>query len=184
MTATTPAMRQADDKPPPAEPCASAAIDVVVEAALWRAEPAAEAAVTRAIAAAADAVGEAADVAVLLTDDDHIRILNRDFRKLDKATNVLSFPAAPAMAAPAAVRDVPRFLGDIAIAFETTQREASAEGKPLAHHVSHLAVHGFLHLVGYDHESDAEAEAMEALERRILARLGIPDPYASCDGEH
>lgn len=181
MTATTPAMRQADDKPPPAEPCGSAAIDVVVEAELWRAEPAAEAAVTRAIAAAADAVGgEAADVAVLLTDDDHIRILNRDFRKLDKPTNVLSFPAAPAMAAPAA----PRFLGDIAIAFETTQREAEAEGKPLTHHVSHLAVHGFLHLAGFDHETDAEAEAMEALERRILARLGIPDPYASCDGEH
>lgn len=193
MTATIRASRdadgRADNEPPPAgthnagthgADTHDAAIDIVVGAEAWRAAPAAEAVVTRAIAAAADAVAAgAAEVAVLLTDDDRIRVLNRDFRKLDKPTNVLSFPAAPA-----AVPDAPRFLGDIAIAFGTTQREAEAEGKPLAHHLSHLAVHGFLHLVGYDHESDAEAKAMEALERRVLARLGIPDPYASCDGEH
>ena len=76
-------------------------------------------------------------------------------------------------------------LGDIAIAYQTTRREADDEGKPFDHHLSHLAVHGFLHLIGYDHETDAEADAMEDLERRILSRLGIPDPYddAAADPE-
>jgi probable rRNA maturation factor len=181
MTTTTRAMRQADDRPPPAPACSVATIDVVVDADLWRAEPAAAAAVTQAIAAAAQSTGdEAAEVAVLLTDDSHIRVLNRDFRNFDKPTNVLSFPAAAGAGAPGG----PRFLGDIAIAFETAQAEAAAEGKPFAHHLGHLAVHGFLHLVGHDHETDREAEVMEALERRILARLGIPDPYAAGDGEH
>ena len=77
--------------------------------------------------------------------------------------------------------DAPRMLGDIAIAYETTRREADDEGKPFDHHLSHLAVHGFLHLVGYDHETESEAEAMEQLERRILAQLGVPDPYADQD---
>jgi probable rRNA maturation factor len=72
-------------------------------------------------------------------------------------------------------------LGDIAIAYETTRRESDEEDKPFANHLSHLAVHGFLHLVGYDHEKDDEAEEMEALEREILATLGIPDPYADQD---
>lgn len=180
MTATTCAMPQADDGPLPADRRGVAVIDIVVDADLWRAEPEAETIVTKAVAAAAAAVGAAGDeVAVLLTDDRRIRALNRDFRKLDKPTNVLSFPAAPA-SIPAA----PRFLGDIAIAFETTRAEAEAEGKPFSAHLSHLAVHGFLHLAGHDHETDPEAEAMEALERRILERLGIPDPYALCDGGH
>jgi probable rRNA maturation factor len=87
---------------------------------------------------------------------------------------VLSFPAAKK---PARGRE-PRMLGDIAIAYETTRREAESENKPFAHHLSHLAVHGFLHLVGYDHENDADAETMESLERSILAGLGVPDPYA------
>jgi len=68
--------------------------------------------------------------------------------------------------------------GDIAIAYETMRREADDEQKPFDHHLSHLAVHGFLHLIGYDHETDADAETMEALEREILSQLGIPDPYA------
>ena len=72
----------------------------------------------------------------------------------------------------------PRMLGDIAIAYEITRREAESEHKPFAHHLSHLAVHGFLHLIGYDHETDADAEKMENLERSILASLGVPDPYA------
>jgi probable rRNA maturation factor len=72
-------------------------------------------------------------------------------------------------------------LGDIAIAYETTRREADDEQKPFDHHLSHLAVHGFLHLMGYDHENDADAEEMEALERQVLAQLGIPDPYAGQD---
>jgi probable rRNA maturation factor len=74
--------------------------------------------------------------------------------------------------------DMPRMLGDIAIAYETARREADHEHKPFDHHLSHLAVHGFLHLIGYDHEKDDDAEAMETLEREILAQLGIPDPYA------
>ena len=108
------------------------------------------------------------------TDDSGIRTLNRDWRGIDKPTNVLSFPAAQTPAG----RAQPRMLGDIAIAYEITRREAESEHKPFAHHLSHLAVHGFLHLIGYDHETDADAEKMESLERSILASLGVPDPYA------
>jgi len=97
--------------------------------------------------------------------------LNRRWRGVDKPTNVLSFPAA------AAPSTAPRYLGDIAISYETTIREAQAQARPFAHHLAHLAVHGFLHLLGYDHQSDAAAEEMEDLERKILARLGMPDPY-------
>ena len=113
-----------------------------------------------------------------MTDDDAIRRLNRQWRGRDAATNVLSFPATnPGEAA------TPRLLGDIVIAFETTRDEAAAAGKPFLHHLCHLAVHGFLHLLGYDHESDDEAETMERLEREILTRLDMPDPYAARDVE-
>jgi probable rRNA maturation factor len=154
--------------------------EVVAAADCWLNEPDAEAVIKRAIAAAASTVGfEAggAELAVMLTDDAGVRSLNKDFRGIDKPTNVLSFPAAQA----AAARDAdaaPRMIGDIAIAYETVLREAGEEHKPFAHHLSHLAVHGFLHLIGYDHETDDDAEAMEALETGILAQLGIPDPYA------
>jgi probable rRNA maturation factor len=146
-------------------------IDVIVESARWDALPDAQAVARNAIAQALAALGGRADaeLAVLLTDDAAVRRLNATWRGLDQPTNVLSFPAA---AAPDS-----QHLGDIAIAFETTAREARDEGKPLADHLAHLAVHGFLHLVGYDHESDAEAEMMEQLERDILARLNVPDPY-------
>jgi probable rRNA maturation factor len=90
---------------------------------------------------------------------------------------VLSFPALQPIGS-GEPDDVPRMLGDIAIAYETTRKEADGEQKPFDHHLSHLAVHGFLHLIGYDHEKDDDAEAMESLEREILAQLGIPDPYA------
>ena len=96
--------------------------------------------------------------------------LNRDFRGKDKPTNVLSFPA-PA--------NPEGHLGDIAIAYGVTAREAETAGKSLADHATHLAVHGVLHLLGYDHETDAEAEVMEPLEDAILAELGIADPYAA-----
>jgi probable rRNA maturation factor len=150
--------------------------DILVTAACWKAEPAAEALVQRAIEAAAQHASSApgAEVAIVLTDDSGIRTLNRDWRGIDKPTNVLSFPASSAPGHNAQ----PPTLGDIAIAYETTRREAESEHKPFAHHLSHLAVHGFLHLVGYDHENDADAEAMENLERTILAGLGVPDPYA------
>lgn len=155
---------------------AALAIDVLRQSPLWSGEPEAEAIVVRAIRAAAAATANASgEVAVVLTDDAAIRVLNRDWRKLDKPTNVLSFPAPQRSAVPGAA--IPSMLGDIVIAYETTAREALAEGKPFAHHLAHLAVHGFLHLLGYDHESDAAAHDMERLEARILAQLGVPDPY-------
>jgi probable rRNA maturation factor len=151
------------------------AVDTIVDSQSWAAEPHAAEIVRRAIEAAADAVAaHDCALAVMLTDDAAIRALNKQWRGLDKPTNVLSFPA------PAALRgDAPVHLGDIAIAYETTAREAKREGKPFAHHLSHLAVHGFLHLLGYDHESESDAETMERLERAILSRLGIPDPYVT-----
>ncbi|KPF95583.1 rRNA maturation RNase YbeY [Rhodopseudomonas sp. AAP120] len=158
------------------------ATEVVIAAACWQSEASAEAVVLRAIEAAAKAVDEdtgGAELAVMLTDDDGIQALNASYRGFDKPTNVLSFPAPEAD-----YQDedgAPRLLGDIAIAYQTVRREADDEGKPFDHHLSHLAVHGFLHLVGYDHETDAEAETMESAERRILAGLGIPDPYADQD---
>jgi probable rRNA maturation factor len=154
--------------------------EVLVVADNWQAEPGAEAVIQRAIAAAAELVdadvGEA-ELAVMLTDDSGIRTLNSNWRGIDKPTNVLSFPALQPTGA-GAPDDAPRMLGDIAIAFETTRREADDEQKPFDHHLSHLAVHGFLHLIGYDHEKDDDAAAMETLEQEILAQLGIPDPYA------
>jgi probable rRNA maturation factor len=146
-------------------------IDVIVESALWDALPQAEQTIRNAVTQALAALNGRTDaeLAVLLTDDAAVQRLNATWRGLDKPTNVLSFPAAETPDS--------RHLGDIAIAFETTAREAKDEGKPLAHHVAHLAVHGFLHLAGYDHQSEAEAETMERLERDILARLNVPDPY-------
>ena len=153
--------------------------EVLVVADCWQDEPDAEAVIQRAIAIAAatvDADVADAELAVMLTDDSGIRTLNSNWRGIDKPTNVLSFPALQP-SAPPRDDDPPRMLGDIAIAYETLRREADAEAKPFDHHLSHLVVHGFLHLIGYDHETDAEAEAMEALERDVLAQLGIPDPY-------
>ena len=156
--------------------------EVLVVADCWQREPESEAVIQRAVAAAAENVDEdvaEAEVAVMLTDDAGIRTLNSNWRGIDKPTNVLSFPALqPTAGAPA---DAPRMLGDIAIAYQTTRKEADDEEKPFDHHLSHLTVHGFLHLIGYDHEKDDDAEAMEDLEREILAQLGIPDPYADRD---
>ena len=154
--------------------------EVLVVAECWQHEPDADAVIQRAIAAAAGSVdadvGDA-ELAVMLTDDPGIRTLNSNWRGIDKPTNVLSFPALQGEGA-RKPGDAPRMLGDIAIAYETTRREADAEGKLFEHHLSHLAIHGFLHLIGYDHENDADAEEMEALETEILEQLGIPDPYA------
>jgi probable rRNA maturation factor len=157
--------------------------EVLIVAECWGAETDAEAIVHRAIAAAAayiDADTGDAELAVMLTDDAGIRTLNKNWRGQDKPTNVLSFPALQPTGKPS-LDDAPRMLGDIAIAYETTRREADDEQKPFDHHLSHLAVHGFLHLIGYDHEKDGDAEAMENLEREILGLLGIPDPYADQD---
>jgi probable rRNA maturation factor len=164
----------------PMPPFALPITEVLVVAECWQSEPDAEAIIHRAVAAAAEIVnagpGEA-ELAVMLTDDAGIRTLNSNWRGIDKPTNVLSFPALPPTG-PSGPDDAPPMLGDIAIAYETTRKEADDEQKPFDHHLSHLAVHGFLHLIGYDHETDGDAETMETLEQEILAQLGIPDPYA------
>jgi probable rRNA maturation factor len=158
-------------------------IDITVTSTRWQAQPRAKSTVIKAVTAAAEMLKcKEFELSVMLTGDRSIRVLNRNWRGFDKATNVLSFPA---MAPPIRRRrttatrpQAPAMLGDIAIAYETVAREAKTEHKPFLHHLSHLAVHGFLHLLGYDHEQTDEAEAMERMERRILARLTIPDPYA------
>lgn len=154
------------------------AIDLAVEAGEWPRKPGLRAIATKAVRAAlleaavpANAVSE---VSIVFSDDAHIRALNASWRNKDKPTNVLSFPAFPI----APGDPVPPMLGDIVLASQTVAREAELEGKPLEHHISHLVVHGLLHLLGYDHEDEDEAERMEALERAALARLAIPDPYA------
>ncbi len=114
------------------------------------------------------------EVSLVLTDDQHMRVLNRQWRSIDKPTNVLSFPAMP-------VRPGQKpgpMLGDIVLARETILREAAEQEKDAGEHLTHLLVHGFLHLLGYDHIEDEDAEAMETLETAILSRLGIADPYA------
>lgn len=114
-----------------------------------------------------------AELSVLLTDDAEQQGLNLRWRGLKAPTNVLSFPAL----APGA--PISGFLGDISLAFETVDAEAARDGIPLKHHFAHLLTHGFLHILGYDHLSEADAGRMEALEGRVLARLSIPDPYAA-----
>jgi probable rRNA maturation factor len=141
-------------------------IDVEIEAGDWRGAGDVEALVVRAATAALGS--EAGALTVLLTDDAAQAELNARFRGREGSTNVLSFPA-PDSARP--------HLGDLSLAWETCRAEAQAQGKPVGDHLGHLVVHGVLHLLGRDHMDDAEAEAMEAEERTILAGLGIPDPY-------
>jgi len=124
-----------------------------------------------ALGAAAQAERKTGSVSLLLGDDKSIADLNQQFRNKAGPTNVLSFPPAPGGAEPG-------FLGDIALAAETIVEQAQFQGKRFEHHAAHLVVHGFLHLLGYDHENPADAEVMEARERAILASLGIEDPYA------
>jgi probable rRNA maturation factor len=156
----------------------SATIDISVESPRWNELPGAEAATRGAIEAAlADHGSAEVELSVVLADDARIRELNRTWLGKDKPTNVLSFPAADS------ADGAPQFLGDIVLAFETIKREADAEGKSLPHHVAHLAVHGTLHLLGYDHERDSDAESMEDRERTILGRLGISDPYAPAEAK-
>jgi probable rRNA maturation factor len=172
------AMEIAAMNPAPKRAQAAPTVDIVVNSPLWDTVPDAEAIVRRAVAAAAAAVSTpGGELAIVLTDDSSIRVLNRDWRGKDEATNVLSFP----MPATNTDDDATMLLGDIVIAYETTTREAIAEAKPFGHHLAHLAVHGFLHLMGYDHETDREADVMENLEAVVLARLDVPNPYAASD---
>jgi len=151
-------------------------IDVQTQSPLWDAWPLAAQTVREAIGAAASALSTAGgEVSILLTNDSAIRVLNRDWRGIDKATNVLSFPASGQAAGKV------RLLGDIVIAYETLERECDDENRIFLHHLAHLTVHGFLHLIGYDHQTDNQAEEMEGLESRIMTRLNLPDPYPSRD---
>ncbi len=144
-------------------------IEVQIEDEAWTtAVPDAALLAERAAESVLAAQGVTGDVVILLAGDDALAELNARFRGKDGPTNVLSFPA-PGTAGP--------HIGDVAIAYGVCAREASTQGKPLAHHLMHLTAHGALHLLGYDHETDAEAEAMEAREREVLEGLGVPDPY-------
>ncbi len=142
------------------------ALDVEVEDDGWRRRlPGIEAL----LAATARVIPADGAAVVLLADDAAVRDLNARFRGKDAATNVLSFPAPPN----------PEHLGDLALALGVCEAEAREQGKPLADHVRHLLVHGLLHLLGYDHVDEAQGDAMERLERELLAGLGVPDPYAA-----
>ena len=146
------------------------------DSALWEQLIDAEAIAERALEAAVEMAGltllDGAELGILLSDDEHVKSVNQEWRGIDKPTNVLSFPAVE----PTKLARAP-FLGDIIIAYETVEREAKAEGKAFADHYAHLVVHGFLHLLGFDHINEADAERMEALEIAILSSLDIPDPY-------
>ncbi|MCC2651813.1 MAG: rRNA maturation RNase YbeY [Microvirga sp.] len=150
-------------------------LDIMIEAGDWSrledAEALAQKAAEAALAVTYEADGDF-EASVMLTDDAQIQELNRTWRNKDKPTNVLSFPAPeqPGLTGP-------RHLGDIALAYETLVRESEEESKELAHHFAHLIVHGVLHLLGYDHEVEAEADIMEGLEVKALATLGIANPY-------
>ncbi|MBO0750883.1 MAG: rRNA maturation RNase YbeY [Bradyrhizobiaceae bacterium] len=169
-------------------------VDVLIVSPAWQMLPEAAQVVQRSVAAAAAATADPrlsrAELCVLLCDDDTITALNGRWRGQETPTNVLSFPALPRDAAGALARtpsaDVPSDripLGDIAVAAQTLAREAAESGKTAPAHLAHLVVHGLLHLVGYDHETDDEAEAMERLERDILARISVADPYAGRDAD-
>ena len=159
-------------------------IDIAEPCVLWRARlPDVErlcGEAARAALAGAGGTPHSAELSIVLADDALVHALNRQWRGQDKPTNVLSFPAAPATVPPGA----PRLLGDVVLAFETLAAEAAAQGKPLAHHLRHLVVHGVLHLSGCDPEAAGEAARMEALEVAVLAGLGVPDPYRVAEASH
>jgi probable rRNA maturation factor len=151
-------------------------IDIAIEAGDWPDDAALTRLVDRAVLAAFAETGVAgrSELSIVFSDDMHIQALNAGWRGKDKPTNVLSFPAFPL----AKGDPLPPMLGDIVLAAETVSREAALEDKPVENHITHLVIHGLLHLLGYDHETDVEAEEMEGIERTALARLAIPDPYA------
>lgn len=153
-------------------------IDLTVEAGTWPSKRELRSLVVEVVKSISGETGglagQSSELGVIFSDDSHVRQLNASWRKMDKPTNVLSFPAFPMVIG----GPLPPMLGDIVLASETVGREAADEGKPLEHHIAHLVMHGLLHLLGHDHETQVEAEEMEAIERRALARLAIPDPYA------
>ncbi len=162
-------------------------IDILIEADGW-VEPELEASASAAFEATLEDLGlepTQFTVSLLAADDAQIAELNSSFRKKPMPTNVLSWPSENRYTRPGEMPHLPQpnpvgppaELGDIALSFSTIQREAAEADKPFPQHLTHLLVHGLLHLLGFDHIHDADAEIMEGLEVRILARLGIPDPY-------
>jgi len=174
--------QEPDQEPDPA-------VDILIESEAWQNLPDAGDIARQAIAAAASAMAASdagiglrnVEISLLLCDDDTIAALNGRWRGQEKPTNVLSFPAWPLHGG--VMLQEKRPLGDIAIAYETLVREARESGRTASAHLSHLVVHGYLHLAGYDHETDDEAGEMESLERDILAQIGVADPYAACDAD-
>lgn len=168
----------AEDAAVSSEPPERLSIIIVREAGDWSAFAASEPAIEAAAAALAEHSGcgraRSAEASVVLGDDTLVRELNRTYRGIDKPTNVLSFPF---QVPPGAVRN--GILGDVVLAAETVAREAAERGIPPVHHLQHLVIHGLLHLLGFEHDTDAEAAMMERLETEILATLAIADPYAS-----
>ena len=163
-------------KPAPGRRASPPQIDIQVQSPLWEAQPLAEKTVRDAVREAASTLStKEAEVSILLTNDSAIARFNRDWRGIDKPTNVLSFPAS------GAAGNGGRLLGDIVIAYETLERECDDENRIFLHHLAHLTVHGFLHLVGYDHRTETQAEEMERLESKIMIRLNMPDPYHARD---
>jgi probable rRNA maturation factor len=159
-------------------------LDVIVDVPAWLdALPTVEAICRRSATAAFHAAKKAeaeAEASIVLSNDARIKSLNAAWRGKDEATNVLAFPATDVPQAGAAGRSQPPLIiGDVIIAFETAVAEARVEGKDLADHLSHLVVHGMLHLLGYDHETDDEADEMESLEVAVLASVGVADPYSA-----
>jgi probable rRNA maturation factor len=156
------------------------------EAAVTDVEQLVEAAARAAFEAAErpEILGNApAEMSLVLADDALVQALNRDYRDKDKPTNVLSFALLDDLddTDDALARDegMPILIGDVILAFETVQREAREQGKSIKDHLAHLVIHGVLHLLGYDHQSDPDADRMERLETSILARMGIADPYSA-----
>jgi probable rRNA maturation factor len=156
------------------DPAACAAVAIAMPCRRWRAAlPAVERVAKAAARAALDgARAPAGEISLVLGDDALVRTLNRRWRGQDRATNVLSFPSGERRRGAK-----PLLLGDVVLAYGTVAREAAAQEKPLSDHLVHLVTHGVLHLVGFDHEDEGEARRMEGLERRVLAGLGVPDPY-------
>lgn len=158
-------------------------IEINIEEDKWLQEqPNSEEIISKSCTLALQAVGifeyaENIEISVLLTNDGFIQGLNRDYRGKDKPTNVLSFPQEEFIAGNYADIEGQIALGDVIFAFETINNEAIEQEKSFENHLAHLAVHGTLHLLGYDHEEDGDAEIMEALEIKILAELQIDNPY-------
>ncbi len=157
--------------PAAAEPLS---VDVRIADARWDSLGDLPALAARVLGHAAGHMTTGGELSLLLTTDAEMHALNKQWRGLDKPTDVLSFPSEDP--------EIPgqlQYLGDIAIGYETSRQDAEAMGRPIEGHLSHLMIHGFLHLLGYDHIEPDDAKVMEPLEAQILAGLGWPDPYAT-----